>query len=121
MNTEKEFGYELILDLKNCDKKLIGSAISLEKYVIELCNIIDMKRYGNVMLHYFGLNDIHTKGFSLVQLIETSSIVGHFAEETGKVYINIFSCKDFSIIKAKDFTETFFKGKIAKYHFLVRE
>ena len=34
-------------------------------------------------------------GYSLVQLIETSAITGHFCDASGDAYLDIFSCKDF--------------------------
>jgi S-adenosylmethionine/arginine decarboxylase-like enzyme len=36
------------------------------------------------------------KGYTLVQLIETSNITAHFVEETDDIYLDVFSCKPFS-------------------------
>jgi S-adenosylmethionine/arginine decarboxylase-like enzyme len=37
------------------------------------------------------------KGYTLVQLIETSNICAHFVEETDDMYLDVFSCKKFDI------------------------
>jgi S-adenosylmethionine/arginine decarboxylase-like enzyme len=34
-------------------------------------------------------------GYSLVQLIETSAVTGHFCDASGDAYLDVFSCKDF--------------------------
>lgn len=117
---KKVFGYELILDLKGCDSKIITSKKKLQEYVDKLCKLIKMKKYGKTLLPYFGENTLHTKGYSLVQLIETSSITGHFSDHLGTAYINIFSCKKYDHKLAKRFTRQFFKAKVIKNHFLIR-
>lgn len=117
---KKIYGYELILDLCDCDKKVLSSKKKLKQYVDKLCKLIKMKQYGKTLLPYFGLKEEFTKGYSLVQLIETSSITGHFSENWGKAYINIFSCRKFDHRLAKKFTRQFFKAKKVENRFLIR-
>ncbi len=117
---EKVFGYELIMDLHDCDLEVISSKEKLQEYVDELCKLIDMKKYGETLLPYFGLDKPFTKGYSLLQFIETSSITGHFSEHWKISYLNIFSCKKFDVEIAKKFTQEFFKAKKLKSTFLVR-
>ena len=114
----KTFGYELCLDLYNCDNKIISSKKKLEEYADVLCKKIDMKKYGKAIVPWFGSGDV--QGYSLVQLIETSSIVGHFSEATNSAYIDIFSCKEFDQIIAENFTKEFFKAGSIKSTYLIR-
>lgn len=114
------FGYELIMDLSECDIAVMSSKKKLAEYVDKLCKLIKMKKYGKVLLPYFGLEKPHTKGYSLLQFIETSSITGHFSEYWRKSYINIFSCKSYDHELAAKFTKAFFKAKRAKSKLLVR-
>ena len=107
---EKNFGYELIINLQGCDKTIITSRVKLKKYVDELCKLIKMQKYGKTLLPYFGEKAKHTKGYSLVQLIETSSITGHFSDFWGTAYINIFSCKAYDAVLAKKFTQKYFSA-----------
>ena len=117
---KKIFGYELVLDLFECDVDVITSSKKLKQYVDQLCKVIKMKKFGKILLPYFGEKAIFTKGYSLVQLIETSSITGHFSDHWKTAYINIFSCRAYDHILAKKFTKKFFKAKKAKSRFLVR-
>ncbi|MBI5619883.1 S-adenosylmethionine decarboxylase [Candidatus Gottesmanbacteria bacterium] len=110
---EKDFfGQELILNLYDCDLKKISSAAEIKKFVIQLCdNVIKMKRYGEPLIPHFGHDNPITSGYSLVQLIETSSVTAHFSEFKKSVYLNIFSCAWFEAKKTKDFCKTFFGAK----------
>jgi len=118
--TKKIFGYELVLDLYECDKDIISSKNKLQEYIDKLCKLIKMKKYGKTLLPYFGEKAAYTKGYSLVQLIETSSITGHFSDFWGMAYINIFSCRKYNKDLAKRFTSKFFKAKRTKTRFLIR-
>lgn len=118
---ERIYGYELIMDLYNCDPKTIRSKKLLQQYVDELCKLIKMKKYGKTLLPHFGDKKPYTKGYSLVQLIETSSITGHFSELWNSAHINIFSCKKYDEKKAFQFSKKFFKAKKAKKRVIIRK
>jgi len=118
--TKKIFGYELVIDLYGCDKSIISSKKKLQEYIDKLCKLIKMKKYGKTLLPYFGEKAAYTKGYSLVQLIETSSVTGHFSDFWGTAYINIFSCRKYDKDLAKKFTSKFFKAKKTKTRFLIR-
>ncbi|MCM8786517.1 MAG: S-adenosylmethionine decarboxylase [Candidatus Omnitrophica bacterium] len=114
------FGYELIMDLFECDQSVITSKKKLQMYVDKLCKLIKMKKFGKTLIPLFGANKPHTKGYSLVQLIETSSITGHFSQLWNTAYINIFSCKAYNHKLAAQFTKKFFGAKRIRLRFLVR-
>ncbi len=117
----KTYGTELILDLYGCNQKTIRSRKKLSEFVNNLCALIKMKKYGKPSIPYFGLKNPHTAGYSLVQLIETSSITAHFSELWNSAYINIFSCKQFDIEKAANFTKKFFGAKRMKKRVILRK
>jgi S-adenosylmethionine/arginine decarboxylase-like enzyme len=117
----RNFGAELILDLHGCDPKLIRSKAKLATFARQLCRRIKMERYGEPILAHFGHKDPMTSGYSLVQLIETSSIVGHFSEGTNKVYLNVFSCKEFDPADAAAFCRKFFKAKGNHRRYIIRK
>lgn len=103
------FGQELILNLYGCNLATISSRSKIRAFVIELCdNVIHMKRYGKALIPHFGHENPITSGFSLVQLIETSSITAHFSEYKKAVYLNIFSCAWFDAKKTTTFCKTYF-------------
>ncbi len=117
---KKSFGKELILDLYDCDYQTITSEQKLNDFLVQICDLIKMKRYGKPLVERFGFGKDFTSGYSIVQLIETSSIVGHFSDFWKSSYINIFSCKDFDEQKAADFTKKFFKAKKIKKRVIIR-
>lgn len=110
------YGQELILDLHQCDVSTFTRK-SIEAYFINLCELINMDRQD---LHFWddeGLpeeekqTDPKTKGISAVQFILTSSVVIHALELMEAAYINIFSCKEFDIKAAIEFTVGWFQSK----------
>lgn len=115
------FGQELILDLTGCDLKIISSGEEIKRFVIDLCdNVIKMKRFGDPLIPHFGHENPITSGYSLVQLIETSSVTAHFSEYTRSVYLNIFSCAYFDADKTTQFCKKFFKAKGVEVRLLAR-
>jgi len=114
------YGYELIMDLSECDLSVMRSAKKIREYADKLCKLIKMKKYGKALVPYFGTDKPFTAGYSLVQLIETSSITGHFSEHWKTAYINIFSCKVYDEKLALEFTREFFKAKKVKSRYIVR-
>ena len=117
----KDFGTELILDLIDCDPDIIRSAKKIDTFVRRLCRRIKMKRYGDPIIEHFGHKSPLTSGYSLVQLIETSCVSGHFSDGLNNAYLNIFSCKAFDPDDAAAFCKEFFKAKRVRKRFIVRK
>ncbi len=115
------FGWELQIDLYDCDDEAISTEEAIQRYARELCDVIEMKAYGEPLTPYFGENSEITKGYSLLQFIETSSITGHFSEGTGAAYIKIFSCMPYDGEKAKAFTKEFFGAQRVVTRFVTRK
>ncbi len=103
------WGLMTSIDAKNCDPELIRSSDAIKQYVIELCDLIKMKRFQDTVVVNFG-EDEKVAGYSMVQLIETSLISGHFANLTDAAYIDIFSCKLYNPYEAAEFTRHYFKA-----------
>ena len=55
-------------------------------------------------------------GFTLLQMIETSNIAAHFAENIGQVYIDVFSCKAFDVEVALGICRKYFNPTQANMH-----
>ncbi|MCI5219805.1 MAG: hypothetical protein D3914_11620 [Candidatus Electrothrix sp. LOE2] len=55
-----------------------------------------MKAYGDPLIVHFAEHSYEAAGYSLVQLIETSAITGHFSDNNRDAYLDIFSCKEFA-------------------------
>ena len=122
----KPYGKELILDIHKCDSSTFTRK-SIRNFFKELCDLIEMKRSRLVWWDDYGVppeereTEPHLKGTSAVQFIETSNIVIHTLDILESVYLNIFSCKDFDMDVAKEFSREWFKGKIANSQVIERK
>lgn len=103
------WSYHTLIDLFGCNVELITSREAIEEYVIRLCDLIDMRRYGDPIIVHFGEEE-RVAGYSLVQLIETSLVAGHFVDADHTAFIDIHSCKPYSVEDAVAFTVEFFQA-----------
>jgi S-adenosylmethionine/arginine decarboxylase-like enzyme len=110
------YGKELILDIHGCDK-LPFPRQDLNQFMKDLCKEIDMERGTIHFWDYDGYPEEyeeappHIKGASVVQFILTSNITIHTLDDMKRVYLNIFSCKDFNGDDAERFCLNRFGGK----------
>jgi S-adenosylmethionine decarboxylase len=119
------YGYELLLDLKDCNAETFTRA-SIDEYFTELCAAIGMRKCRVHFWDDIGLppeeheTEPHAKGTSAVCFILTSSIVVHALDMLGAVYVNIFSCKSFDREAAERFTSAWFQGRLDRSTFIER-
>jgi len=114
------WGLHTTIDLKNCHPELIRSADAIKDYVIQLCDLIEMNRFGDPLIVNFGQTP-ELAGYSMVQLIETSNISGHFINMDNSIYIDIFSCKLYNPYIVAQFTKDFFNGNNYIINILLRQ
>ena len=106
---EQVWGIASSIDIYDCDPELIRDAAAIRRFVHELCELIEMKRFGETQVVHFG-EDEKVAGYSMVQLIETSLISAHFANLTNATYLDVFSCKPYNPETVRDFARDFFHG-----------
>jgi S-adenosylmethionine/arginine decarboxylase-like enzyme len=94
MQNNTIWGQHLILDMGGCNEN-ISRRESIRDFVIELVDAIDMVAYGEPVIEHFATHSQEAAGYSLVQLIETSTICAHFSDHNRDVYLDVFSCKAF--------------------------
>ena len=111
------YGTEFIIDLYGCSTEKFNRE-GLTQYLEELCNLIDMERCD---LHFWDYEaeeydkaPEHLKGTTVVQFIKTSNITIHTLDKLKKVYLNIFSCKEFDTKVVADFCIKHFRGYVEK-------
>ena len=109
VETETLWGLATSIDIYDCDPQVIRDADKIRRFVVELCDLIEMKRFGETQVVHFG-EDKKVAGFSMVQLIETSLISAHFANLTNTVYLDVFSCKMYDPDVVVAFARDFFGG-----------
>jgi len=103
------WGIASSIDIYECDPQTIRDEQKIKNFVARLCDLIEMKRYGETQVVHFGEEE-RVAGFSMVQLIETSLISAHFANLTNTVYLDVFSCKPYDLKKVEKFSKDFFGG-----------
>ena len=107
---DKLWGMSYSVDLYDCTPEIIRDADKIKEYVKILCDdVINMKRYGECQVVHFG-DDPKVTGFSMTQLIETSLVSGHFANNTNAAYLDIFSCRWYDIYTVKEFSKELFEA-----------
>jgi S-adenosylmethionine decarboxylase len=69
-----------------------------------------MRRFGETQVVRFG-DDPRVTGFSLTQLIETSLVSAHFADNSRAIYLDVFSCAPYDPRRAAAFAAQFFQAQ----------
>jgi len=115
----EHWGYHLVLDGSGCDPESIASSENITAFAKQLVVDIDMVPYGEPQVINFGSGN--KKGYTLVQLIETSNICAHFVEENNTFYLDVFSCKPYDPQKVIELTQHYFKHTNFRTAFLERQ
>lgn len=115
--TQVSYGQELIIDLHDCNSTRFTRK-SIRDYFEKVCNLIGMKREKLCWWDDLYTPEIeketesHLVGTSAVQFIKTSNITIHALDKLNKIFINVFSCKDFDDTVVSQFSEKWFEGRI---------
>ena len=109
------------IDLHGCNPATIRSPEKIKQFVVELCELIQMKRFGECLVVDFG-EDPRVAGYSMTQLIETSLISAHLGHKADPYcYLDIFSCKYYDPSVAAEFAKKFFEADTYALHSTVRK
>lgn len=113
------WGKHMILDAARCNPASIRSSAHIHNFTKCLVSAIDMKAWGPPQIVMFGTGN--KKGYTLVQLIETSNICAHFTEEDDSMYLDVFSCKDFAPETVDSVVSAFFAPVRTRSSLLLRD
>jgi len=116
----KVWGIASSVDIYECDPDKIRDAGFIRQFVVDLCDLIEMKRFGETQVVHFG-EDERVAGYSMVQLIETSLISAHFANQSNTVYLDVFSCKPYEPETVRRFAQITFGGKSSRLNVTLRQ
>jgi hypothetical protein len=110
------WGQHLILDVKGCELDKARNPEYIGQFTKDLVKLIDMVAFGEPQLIHFGDNT-DKAGWTVIQLITTSNITGHFLDHNGDLYLDVFSCKSFEINTVTDAVVKYFNPvKIRQRH-----
>src|SRR5215472_5011607 len=104
------WGLDAAIDLFDCDPELIRDPDAIRACVIAVCEQIQMHRYGEPQLVHFG-DEPRVRGYTLVQLIETSAITAHFIEQANAVCLNVFSCSAYRPLQTAALCQQWFRAR----------
>jgi S-adenosylmethionine decarboxylase len=119
------YGKELILDIHDANPERFTRPL-IKKFWQDLCEKIAMEA---CEYHFWDdLDELpenretepHLVGTSGVMFIKTSNITIHTLDIMRRVYLNVFSCKDFDAQLAIDFSLEFFQGRPARNQIIDR-
>jgi S-adenosylmethionine decarboxylase len=113
------WGYHLMLDCSGCDIEQISNRDNIYRFVKDLVSRIGMEAHGEPVIEHLLPGD-PKQGYSLMQLITTSNICGHFMELDGTAYFDVFSCRTFDIETAKTVVHEYFHPGRMRVNFLTR-
>ena len=118
-NQTSYWGVSSCIDLYDCDLQRMRDEGAIKQFVRELCDLIKMRRFGETQVVRFG-DDPRVTGFSMTQLIETSLVSAHFADNSCAIYLDVFSCAPYDPQEAAVFAAQFFKAQRYKVQVLRR-
>jgi S-adenosylmethionine/arginine decarboxylase-like enzyme len=113
------WGKHAVLNVYRCRPQLIRCPNNITRFSNHLVKAIDMVPYGGPQVQHFG--EGNKAGYTLVQLIETSNITGHFCDDTGDAYLDVFSCKDFNAKIVEDLVSQYFRPEHITAYTLLRQ
>lgn len=115
------FGWHLSADLHGCKPEAIADPVRVISFSENLTDLIGMRRFGQPWVERFGQPGTQAYGLTLVQLIETSSVMAHFSEELRSAYIDVFSCKRFDPDAVTTFAVDYFAAVSYRSTFVKRD
>ena len=113
------WGFHFIGNYSEAILEKINNKENIINFSKELVKRINMIAYGDPICVHFGSGN--KLGYTLVQLIETSSITCHYVEENCTFYLDVFSCLPFNTEDVEDVVFEFFGTKQYNGEFLTRQ
>ena len=102
----EKWGQLCVIDLFDCNESFLRDEKKIRGFCFSLCERIGMKAVGDVVVKRFGKGEL--EGLSAMLFIETSSITVHADEVGRRVFVDIFSCKEFDSELAEKYCKEFF-------------
>src|SRR5258708_18744692 len=116
-NTNRPFGYHLMVDAYNCDKKVLSDLNILYNFLDTLPGILEMHQMIKPILAFTpGTTPHDPGGWSGFTIIQESHISVHTFIDRRFVTIDAYSCKTFDMEKAIQYIKDTFKTNDLEIH-----
>ena len=109
-----------MLDCSGCNIAAMKDKTVCYNFIKELVPAIDMIAAGEPIIEYL-LPDDPKAGYSIMQLITTSSITAHLMEVDGTAYFDVFSCKEFEPKTAMAVVTKYFNPMKTRVNYITRD
>lgn len=116
----EHWGKHLIIDARGCNISRVTDPEYIKHFTKELVRQIEMVPYGEPQVVHFA-NGTDLAGWTMIQLIETSCITGHFLDHNGDLYLDVFSCKTFEEQRVINLLYLMFSPGEIKYQLVMRD
>jgi len=114
---DDHWGLATGIDLERCNFEKINNPEIIKEFIIGVCDYIKMKKFGDPIIVKFG-NTPKLSGYTLMQLIETSSITVHFKDFDGSAFLDIFSCKGYPPHATSLFCKKYFNAQKSNIRYI---
>jgi hypothetical protein len=94
---------------------------NVDTWIRQLVKDIDMEPIGEPRIEYTAGEYPDKAGFTVVQVIVTSTIVAHFVDELQQIYLDVFSCKTFDPAVVENSIKKHFDSESVRKYFLTRQ
>lgn len=118
---KKFWGYHLMTDCANCQRDKIKDIENIKKFISSIIKLCKMKVLGELHVEKLQKGDKNLFGYSITQIIHTSSITCHFMDLSGDIYIDVFSCKSFDPSLVIEEIQKYFNPEKMNKHFFIRD
>ena len=116
----QHWGKHLIIDAQGCFPDRAQDPDFIKLFTKTLVKEIEMVAYGEPQVVHFA-DGTDLAGWTMIQLIETSCITGHFLDHNGDLYLDVFSCKTFEEQVVIDLLKEFFSPSEIKFQVVMRD
>lgn len=129
------FASSLMLDVDPIPAADCTDSERCVKFVVELCDLIHMKRHGPATFEHFGEGSL--AGWTVIQLVETSHVVAHFMDppsaaelldnehvdtrNVGGLHLDVCSCAEFNPREVVDWIESRWPGARIRVRHAIRK
>lgn len=114
------WGWHLLLDCSGMDARAINDPLTIEVFIRKLVNDIDMVPIGEPQIMWCDTHEEVKKGYTFIQIIETSNIIGHLCSFDNTGYIDVWSCKPYDPEIAIKLVKWYFNPKAIRTQFVER-
>ena len=101
------------MDVANCCPLQLADPDSIVAYIDAICAALNLKQRGHPVIDKFPsleVPDDGSGGITAFQCLSSSALTLHSYPETGQLYVDIFSCREFDTPTAIHYTKAFFRS-----------